>query len=167
LTQIGFENTVMISGYLTLDTEDKTQQTFLEAHDLSKNSSLPDWTYLYGNSSAPYEDSVADIQGGEAFIIIFFSFTYFFIACSGTGNYVCVASWGIGPDSLNHTNTDTVHCFQSSSGSPLFSFDTIGSMFSISCFVKDNALYVGVGGKAEHANIMGSGGDLYFLKSEL
>jgi hypothetical protein len=112
---------------------------------------------------------VADIQGGEGFIIIFFSFAYillFLLACSG-GDYVCVASWGIGPDSLNHTNTDTVHCFQSSSGTPLFSFNTIGSMFSISCFVKDNALYVGVGGKAEHANIMGSGGDLYFLKSEL
>jgi hypothetical protein len=67
----------------------------------------------------------------------------------------------VGPNSTKILNAATVHAFVAKTGTKILSYNTPGSLFGIACQVKGSQLFVGAGGKAEHANVMGSGGQVF------
>jgi hypothetical protein len=135
---------LLATAYFTVY-DNVSQQSFVEVFDLSRAvQQQPIWTYRFVNTTRQFQDSVAGIQ----------------ICGTGAGRVVAVASWGVGPNSTNILNAATVHAF-AAGGSKILSYNTPGSMFGVQCAVSNGALFVGAGGKHEHANIMGSGGDVY------
>lgn len=139
----------LATGYYVADTVSKSQQSFVEVFDLgSATPSTPAWSYKFANSTSQFQDSIGDL---------------FF--CGRKDNRVLsIASWGVPFD--QDPNVATVHAFVAETGAPLMQYTTPGSMFSVQCWIEESAneVWVTAGGKREHANIMGSGGDLYALK---
>jgi len=104
--------------------------------DVSSSTAL--WSYEYPAGSGGNQDIIE------------------WMDCSDDGRWMAAASWGSevggGPeisvfDDLNPS-------------SPIFSIDTPGSMFDID--ISPNGQYVAATGKHVHANVMGSGTDIYF-----
>jgi len=75
------------------------------------------------------------------------------------GHYVAVGSWG----DANHTNP-TVNLFCAVCGKLLMGFTTPGSVMALSVSSTPTSVRVAAGGKHVHANLMGSGGDLFVLE---
>jgi hypothetical protein len=78
------------------------------------------------------------------------------IQFSDDNDFLAVGSWG----DMNHTNP-TVSVFCAVCGKLVLGFHTPGSVMALSLTNNDNKLTVVAGGKHVHANVMGSGGDLY------
>jgi hypothetical protein len=108
-------------------------------------SSTPVWTYDYDTGSGAYQDTPSDV------------------VVTGDGTHIAVASWG---DQAN--SNDEVHVFARTGPTPIFSFDTPGSMFAIDAARSPGGtLTVVACGKRVHANQTGRGGDLYALRVDV
>jgi WD40 repeat protein len=111
----------------------------IELHDLP--SSTPAWTYDYATSSGVLQELPKDI------------------AVTATGSHVAVGSWGDQAD-LN----DEVHVFEHAGPTPVLTVNTPGSMFDVDIArAPGGVIHVSAAGKHVHANITGSGGDLYSI----
>ncbi len=142
---------LLATGYYTVYNS-ISQQSFVEVFDLgSANPAQPAWVYNFVNTTSPYQDAIGQIS----------------ICGSGPSRIVAIGTWGVGPNSTHVLNAATVHAF-SAAGTKVLSYNTAGSMFGIACSVSPkNVLFVGAGGKHEHANVMGSGGDVYGFITQL
>jgi len=133
----------LAAGYFMVDPASKTQRSLLEVYNLAVPASKPLWSFWLGNTTSPLQDSIGELR-----------------ICNG--KYLSMASWGTASPA-----TPTFHVFALSSSTPIVAFNTPGSMFSTDCVVVGSDLWVSVGGKREHANVFGSGGDLYTWKLPL
>jgi hypothetical protein len=142
---------LLATGYFTVYGT-QSQQSFIEVFDLSRSSpQIPIWTYQFANTTRPYQDSIADLT----------------FCGAGPSRVLAVASWGVGPNSTTILNAATVHGFVATSGEKILSYNTPGSMFGIVCSVSGSQLLVSAGGKHEHANVLGSGGDVFGFSQSL
>lgn len=155
LTQIAFDSNdaaapMLFAGYVTFNQPTHTQRSFVNAFDLSlPRPSTPSWTFYFANSTSSFQDSIGDLK----------------VCGAGQSRVLAVASWGLGAGSGNASSVDTIHAFDTQ-GNKILGFQTPGSMFGIDCTVtQGGTVTVVAGGKHEHANIMGSGGDMYALRA--
>lgn len=142
------EGPLLATGYFQINTANQQQQSFVEVFDMqSPTVSQPIWRYFLANSTLQLEDSIAQLR-----------------FCGGA-RVLAMASWGLGPGV-----TPTVHVLNGRSGALLLNYTTPGSMMSIDCLIGGPThanVWTTAGGKREHANIMGSGGDVYMWKFSL
>ncbi len=75
------------------------------------------------------------------------------------GKFFATAMWG---NSLK--TSPTIAVFSYFNSTPIFQYVTPGSMRSISISYANENLWVAAGGKHQHANDYGSGGDLFAIK---
>jgi len=107
-------------------------------YDLSTSSI--EWQYDYPTGSGSYQDVVE------------------WIDCSSDGRWSVVGSWG-----CQTGGGDEVNVFDDlNPGEPVFSINTPGSMFHVD--ITDDGKYISAAGKHVHANVMGSGTDLYMAE---
>jgi hypothetical protein len=99
-----------------------------------------EWQYDYPTGSGSYQDVVE------------------WIDCSSDGRWSVVGSWG-----CQTGGGDEVSVFDDlNPGEPVFSINTPGSMFHVD--ITDDGKYISAAGKHVHANVMGSGTDVYMAE---
>ncbi len=104
------------------------------------DSSDPVWTYDYPAGSGSKQDLVS------------------WMDCSSDGRWLAVSSWG-----CETGGGDEVMVFDDCNpGSPVFSIDTPGSMFHVD--ISPDGSLVTAAGKHVHANMFGSGTDVYMAE---
>ncbi|MCD4701988.1 MAG: T9SS type A sorting domain-containing protein [Candidatus Aegiribacteria sp.] len=107
-------------------------------HDIS--SSNPIWTYNYPTGTGGYQDVLE------------------WMDCSEDGRWLVIGSWGC------QTGGGPEVCVIDDQypSTPAFTIDTPGSIFHVDITPDGN--YISASGKHVHANVMGSGTDVYFAE---
>ena len=116
--------------------------SYLSNRIIRYDLSVPEvvWQYDYPTGSGGYQDVVE------------------WVDCSSDGRWSVVASWG-----CQSGGGDEVCVFDDlAPGAPVFSINTPGSMFHAD--ITDDGKYITAAGKHVHANVMGSGTDVYMAE---
>jgi hypothetical protein len=107
------------------------------------NASAPVWTYDYPVGSGSNQDVME------------------WMDCSSDGRWMVAGSWG-----CQTGGGDEVNVFDDlNPDEPVFSINTPGSMFHVD--ISDDGRYITAAGKHVHANVMGSGTDIYMAEMDI
>jgi len=110
---------------------------------MTTSSSTPVYTYTY----PPTNDTCQDLPVASAMTL--------------DGKLFVMGSWGDCSLSVPQTN---VFSTASTSGAPVYTLTSPGSIFDVDILTVGNSVYAASCGKNEHANDFGDGGDLYSIQ---